>query len=123
VTGGEGALVWLVPDGYIPLGGSGGLESHEAICVLNTGAEDARLLITLYFEDREPLRDLRVEVPAERTRHVRTDRPEEIGVEVPRGAPYAARIVSSVPVTVQHSRLDATQPALALMTTMAHPVG
>lgn len=119
----DGARIWLVPDGYIPVGGSGGLESHEALCVLNTGPEDARLRITLYFEDREPIRDLEVVVPAERTRHVRTDRTEDIGAEVPRGVPYAARVVSSAPVVVQHSRLDATQPALALMTTMAHPVG
>jgi hypothetical protein len=41
---------------------------------------------------------------------------------VPHGVPYAVRIRSNVPVTVQHSRLDSTQPALTLMTTMGWPL-
>jgi hypothetical protein len=31
-------------------------------------------------------------------------------------------IVSSVPVVVQHTRLDSSQPALALLSTIAYPV-
>ena len=116
----EGARVWHVPDGYIPEESSGGQESHEAICVLNTSAEEARLAISFYFEDREPVKDVAVVVPSERTRHIRTDSLE--GAEVPRGVPYAIRIESSVPVTVQCSRMDTTQPALSLMTAIAYPV-
>lgn len=121
---GEGARIWLVPDCYLPEKSAGELESHEAICALNTSREEASLLISLYFEDREPIRDIRVTVSAERTRHIRLDRPEEIGgADVPRGVPYAARIQSDVPVSVQCSRLDASQEALALMTVVAHAVG
>ena len=39
-----------------------------------------------------------------------------------RGVPYALRVESSVAVTVQHSRMDTSQEALTLMTTMAYPV-
>jgi hypothetical protein len=116
----EGAKVWLVPDGFIPEESTGVQESHEAICVLNTSAEQARLSISFYFEDRVPLKDVVVIVPPERTRHIRTDKMD--GVEIPRGVPYAIRVESSVPVTVQCSRMDTTQPALSLMTAMAHPV-
>lgn len=116
----EGAKVWLVPDGFIPEGSTGAQESHEAICVLNTSAEHARLSISFYFEERDPVKDVVVIVPPERTRHIRTDKMD--GVEIPRGVPYAVRIESSVPVTVQCSRMDTTQPALSLMTAMAHPV-
>ena len=116
----EGARVWLVPDGFIPEMSTGQHESHEAICVLNTSAEEARLSISIYFEDREPVKDAIVAVPPERTRHVRTD--DLDGVEIPRGVPYAIRIESSVPVTVQCSRMDTTQPALSLMTAIAYPV-
>jgi hypothetical protein len=116
----EGARVWLVPDGFIPEESSGSQESHEAICVLNTSAEEARLAISFYFEDRDPIKDVAVVVGPERTRHVRTDGID--GVEIPRGVPYAIRIESSVPVTVQCSRMDTTQPALSLMTAMAYPV-
>jgi hypothetical protein len=119
----EGARVWLIPDGYLPSKSQGEVPSHEAICVLNTGARDARLRITFYFEDRPPLREVEVVVPAERTRHVRTDQPEQLGGQVlPRGVPYAVRVQSDQPVVVQHSRLDTSATALALMTTLAHPV-
>ena len=118
----EGAKVWLVPDGYVPEESSGGQESHEAICVLNTSREEAHLLVSFYFEDREPVKGVEVVVPPERTRHVRTDRPEQLGgAKIPRGVPYAVRVESDVPVTVQHSRMDTTQAALSLMTTMAYP--
>jgi hypothetical protein len=116
----EGARVWLVPDGFIPEESSGQQESHEAICVLNTSAEEAQLSISFYFEDRDPIRDVTVVVGPERTRHVRTDSID--GAGIPRGVPYAIRIESSVPVTVQCSRMDTTQPALSLMTAMAYPV-
>lgn len=119
----EGARVWLIPDGYLPERSQGDQPSHEAICVLNTGLRDATLRITFYFEDRPPLRDVEVVVPAERTRHVRTDEPEQLGGQsLPRGVPYAVRVASDHPVVVQHSRLDTSATALALMTTLAHPV-
>jgi hypothetical protein len=116
----EGAKVWLLPDGFIPEESTGAQESHEAICVLNTSAEQAWLSISFYFEYRDPVKDVVVVVPPERTRHIRTDRMD--GVEIPRGVPYAVRVESSVPVTVQCSRMDTTQPALSLMTAMAYPV-
>jgi hypothetical protein len=114
----EGARVWLVPDGFLPEESSGSRESHEAICVLNTSVEEARLSLSFYFEDRKPVRDVEVVIPPERTRHIRTD---QLG-EIPRGVPYAIRVESSVPVVVQCSRMDTTQAALSLMSTMAHPV-
>lgn len=119
----EGARVWLIPDGFLPEESSGTQESHEAICVLNTSTEKAWLLISVYFEDREPTKDIRVTVSPERTLHVRLDLSEHLdGVSIPRGVPYALRVESSVPVTIQHSRMDTSQEALTLMTTMAYPV-
>jgi hypothetical protein len=115
--------VWLIPDGYIPEGSTGTQPSHEAICVLNAAGQEAHLSITFYFEDRDPIRDVRVTVLPERTRHIRTDLPGHLGgATVPKGVPYAVRVVCDVPITVQHSRMDTSQEALALMTTMAHPV-
>ena len=117
----EGARVWLIPDGYIPERSTGDLKSHESTCVLNAAAQEARLSISFYFEDRDPITDVRVVVPPERTRHTRTDLPEHLnGVAVPVGIPYAVRVESSVPISVQHSRLDTSQEALALMTTLAY---
>ncbi len=119
-----GHTTWAIPEGYIPSGSTGTdrtLISHEAACILNTGDADAEITITLYFADREPAGPYRLTVPARRTRHFRfndlTD-PEA----VPRDTDYASLIRASVPVVVQHTRLDSRQPALALLSTIAFPV-
>ena len=44
----------LIADGYLPPAGAGRLAGHEAICILNTGDQLARVEMDFYFEDREP---------------------------------------------------------------------
>lgn len=120
----EGARVWLIPDGFVPETSMGSIDSHETISFLNTSTSDAQVRITFYFSDREPIKDVRVSVPAERTRHIRTRNVEAFGGSVvPVGVPYAVRIESDIPISVQHSRLDSRQEALGLMTTIAYPMG
>lgn len=122
-NGAIGARTWAIAEGYIPSASTGDgpeLESHEAACMLNPGAEAARVEITVYFADREPAGPYWTAVPARRTKHVRfndLDDPEPI----PRDTPYAAVIDSDQPIVVQHTRLDSRQPALALLSTVAHP--
>jgi hypothetical protein len=119
-----GAKVWLIPDCYLPSRDTGDLKSHESTCVLNVGARPAAVKLTAYFEDREPMEGFRAVCPPRRTLHIRLDAlKNERGESIPMGAPFALKVESSVAVVVQHTRLDSTQPALALMTTMAHPVG
>ncbi len=119
----NGHLRWLIPDGYLPPISSGDLISHEAVCVLNTGQEDAMIAITVYFENRDPIEFKDMICKAKRTNHIRMDLLQDgkFGT-IPKGVPYALELVSSVPVFIQFSRLDSTQPALALFTTMAFPV-
>lgn len=117
-----GHTYWVIPDGYIPPESSGRLESHESICVLNTGTADAQLQITIYFEDREPLEDITATVPARRTKHIRTASLRSDEQFIPAGVPYAITVSSNVPVIIQYSRLDTTQPELALMSVMAFPL-
>lgn len=118
-----GEKKWVVPDCYLPEKSTGGLESHESTCVLNVGAREASLVFTAYFEGRPPIQKLLARCPSQRTMHVRVDslRNSE-GQSIPKGVPFALVVESNVPVVVQHTRLDSTQPALALMTTMAFPV-
>jgi hypothetical protein len=121
----QGSRTWLIPDGYMPTPPNDGkaYQSHEAVCILNTGESEARVLLDIYFEDRPPFKDLAVMVGAERTFHVRLDKPEHVGgAVIPRDTPYAVRVRSDVPVVVQHSRLDTTQVNMTLMTTIAHPL-
>lgn len=116
---GEGRKVWLIPDAYLPEVGSGKYVGHEAICILNTGDEPANVQLDFYFEDRDPIKGVPVQVGPERTWHLRLDHPENLGgLELPREVPYAIRVRSDVNIVVQHSRLDVTQSNMALFTTM-----
>jgi hypothetical protein len=117
-----GAKLWLIPDCYLPAESTGGMESHESTCVLNLGARPATITLTAYFEDREPLKGLRATCPPQRTVHIRINSlKNKKGETIPTGKPFALKVRSNVKVVVQHTRLDTTQPALSLMTTMAFP--
>ena len=109
---------WFIPDCYWPEGGTDApYVSHESICVLNPGAQEADLAFTLYFEDSDPMEGFTAICGARRTHHVRMDRlVSKAGGRVPRGVPYAVVMESTVPVHVQYSRCDTTQPNMAFMT-------
>ncbi|MGO1342577.1 MAG: sensory rhodopsin transducer, partial [Cellulosimicrobium funkei] len=52
-----GATCWAIGDGWIPPYGTGDdptLASHESLCLLNAGPDDARVEIRLYCADRPP---------------------------------------------------------------------
>ena len=88
-----------MPDAYLPAESSHDLESHEAACLLNVSDEDASVAFTL---------------------HGRLDRADQLGVELPRGTPFAYAVESDVPVVLQHSRLDTTAGGYTLFTTIAY---
>lgn len=110
---------WAVAEGYIPRDRSRKsreMESHETLCLLNAARRPARVRITVFFADREPVGPYRVTVPARRTRHLRFN---DLEPPVPRGTDFASLIESDVPIVVQHTRLDSRQSALALLSTIA----
>ncbi|HEY3697959.1 MAG TPA: sensory rhodopsin transducer [Spongiibacteraceae bacterium] len=119
-----GRTCWAVAEGYIPPHSHGAgpdLESHEVLCVLNTGVNDAKVELTIFFEDRAPAGPYRFTVLAQRTRHLRLNTlrdPEPI----PKNTPFSSLLISDVPIVVQHSRLDSRQAELALLSTIAFPV-
>lgn len=118
-----GAKTWMIPDCFLPETSSGELESHESTCVLNADPRAAEIKLTAYFEDREPIAGLAATCAPLRTNHIRINSLRNSkGESIPRGKPFALMVESNVPVVVQHTRLDSTQAALALMTTMAFPV-
>lgn len=114
---------WVIPDGYLPAASQGEQTSHESVCVLNLGESPAHLTLTLYYEDKPPQKGFHAECPGERCHHIRLDQiQDDAGRAIVRGVPYALLVESDVPLIVQHTRLDSSQPALALMTTLAHPL-
>ena len=115
---------WAIAEGFIPESSTGPepeMTSHETACLLNAGASDAHVRITLYFADRDPLGPYEVTVPARRTRHVRFNELTE-PAPVPRGTDYASVLEADVPIVVQHTRLDSRQSENALLTTLAFPI-
>lgn len=117
-----GKCHWFIPDAFYPVVDHGNdYVSHEAVCVLNVGSNDAHIKITLYFEDREPIYGFEAVCPAKRTNHIRMDRiVSKDGIRVPRGVPYAMTVESDVPVVVQYSRLDTTQAEMSFMGLIAY---
>lgn len=118
-----GARTWAIAEGYIPSESTGdgrALESHEAACLLNASGDHADVEITVFFSDRDPAGPYRLVVPALRTVHLRFNDLED-PEPIPRDTSYAAVIESDQPIVVQHTRLDSRQPALALLSTVAHP--
>lgn len=119
--GAIGRRRWAIPEGYLPEESTGPepeMASHETACLLNASDRPARVEITAYFADREPVGPFRIEVPARRTRHLRFDELEE-PEPIPRGTDYATVLESDVPIVVQHTRLDSRQAENALLTTVA----
>jgi hypothetical protein len=118
-----GHRVWAIAEGYVP-GRSTGPEdmaSHETVCLLNTGDQDAEVELTAYFEDREPAGPYRLRVPARRTLHQWLNELED-PEPIPTDTDYAMVLRSNVPVVVQHTRLDSRQAENALLSTVAFPV-
>lgn len=118
-----GVREWAIAEGYIPPESHGPepeMTSHETVCLLNAGDQDAHVEITIYYSDRDPIGPYRVTVPARRTRHVRFNDlrdPEPI----PRGTDFSSVIRSDVPIVAQHTRLDSRQADNALLSTVAYP--
>ncbi len=119
----EGSRTWAVPGGRVPETSTGPEPentSHDMLCFLNTGREDASISMWLYYEDRPPMGPYSIEVKAERVRHVRLN--DLIDPEaIPMGTEYGVLVRSSTPIAVQYWRQD-TSRGKVIATAMAMPL-
>jgi hypothetical protein len=116
-----GQTRWAIAEGYIPSQSSfsdPALISHETACILNAGAQEAHVRITVYFTDREPVGPYRVTVAPRRTLHMRFNDLKD-PVPIPRDTPYSTVFESNVPIVVQHTRLDSRHAEVSLLSTVA----
>ncbi|MFD1079897.1 sensory rhodopsin transducer, partial [Longispora fulva] len=93
--------------------------SHETACILNTSEEKAEVEITIFFSDRDPAGPYKVTVEPKRTKHLRFNELKD-PEPVPKGTDYSSVLESSVPIIVQHTRLDSRQAENALLSTIAY---
>lgn len=118
-----GCKKWLIPDGHIPGPGSEKILGHEAICFVNSGSMDAEVKMTVYFEDREPMRGITMEVKAERSLHVWLSKPEMLGgAVIPIETPYSILVESSENIVAQHTRVDTRLGGMALLSVIGYPI-
>jgi len=118
----NGKKIWFFPDGDRPPFGDSDLKGHESYIILNPNLKAAHVTFTLYFEDKEPVRGIKMTVAAERVKCFQTHNAEHFGEHVlPLTTQYAVKVESDVPVIVQYGRLDARQEKLAYYTTMGYP--
>ena len=115
---GDGAYVWIVPDGYMAAltpaeqeweAHGGGYFSHESICISNTADNDTRCLLEVLYED-PALENVscEFEVPAHRSVHYRLDQLKDENGEplIAKDAPVSYKITSrDARVVVQGSRI------------------
>ena len=115
---GDGAYVWVVPDGYMAAltpaeqeweAQGGGYFSHESICISNTADRDTRCLLEVLYED-PALENVscEFEVPAHRSVHYRLDKLKREDGEplIAKDAPVSYKITScDARVVVQGSRI------------------
>jgi hypothetical protein len=116
-----GKTRWAIPEGYIPsqsVSQERALLSHETACILNANDKDARITLTLFFADREPV-VYKVTVPARRTLHLRFNDLKD-PEPVPLDTDYASVFESDIPIVVQHTRLDSRRAEIALLSTIAY---
>ena len=120
----QGKKEWFVVDGYRPApqpDPNAVYEGHESIMILNPNAEDAHVLITVYFEDRDPVENIPMTIPAKRIKCFKTNDSEALGgLELGVGVQYSMCFVSDVGVVIQYGRLDVQQPNMAYMALMGH---
>ena len=115
---GDGAYVWVVPDGYMAAltpaeqeweAHGGGYFSHESICISNTADRGTRCLLEVLYED-PALENVscEFEVPAHRSVHYRLDQLKREDGEplIAKDAPVSYKITSrDARVVVQGSRI------------------
>ena len=119
-----GARTWAIPGGCMPLASTGrepDFTSRDELFVLNASKHEAHLELQIYYSDRDPVGPYRLCVAAERMRRVRFN--DLIDPQaLPLDTPYACVIHSDEPVVVQFTRVDTSQVANAIATTLAFPM-
>ena len=120
----NGKKAWYIADGWIPVKkaeDNKGYEGHEALIILNCNDTDAKVYVDFYFEDKEPIENILLNVPARRVKCFRLDKPEEIGgVELGRLYQYSLRVRSETEIVVQFGRMDVSQPNCAYIGLMGY---
>jgi len=119
-----GHRIWAVAAGHIPPDGTGRepeWTSYDKICLLNAGDQDAHVVLTIFYSNKEPMRGYPLIVGGRRVRHIRLN--DLIDPEaIPLDEDYGCLIESDVPILVQFVHQDTRKAENALFCTLAFPI-
>ncbi len=102
-----GKKVWIFPDAELPPKGENEIPGHESIIITNTGKNDAHIRITLFYPDRDPVKDIEVTVGAERVRCLRTNEEKDFGAYTAAfEEQYAIMLESDEPIVALYGRAE-----------------
>ena len=118
---GLGKKLWIIPDCELPEEGEGILKGHESVIIVNDNDFDVKIIVTLYFTDKDCYEDIMWTVGAKKVRCFRMNNVEDMcGFAVPFETQYAMKLVSDGNIVVQYGRLDNRQVNLAYYTTLGY---
>ncbi|NLM77752.1 MAG: hypothetical protein GX173_06660 [Ruminococcaceae bacterium] len=104
---------WIFCDGDLPPAGDHEPFGHEALMVTNLNGQTANIKIDLIFEDKDPVKGIRISVGAERVHCFRLDQPLGDQQYCIQPGQYALVLHSDVPVAAVFGRLDVRQANMA----------
>ena len=117
----NGSKRWVFPDTEMPEVSPGKMIAHESIIILNLNREVVNIKMSLYFEDKPPIENIKLKVKSGRVKCFRMDKPEEIcGVVIPKKTQYAIVLDSNLEIIAQYGRLDTTQSNMAFYIVMGY---
>lgn len=104
---GYGKNVWIFPDAELPPVGENVIPGHESIIITNTGDKDAYVQITLFYTDKDPIKDICITVGAQRVRCLRTNEEKDFGKYTANfEEQYAIMLESDEPIVAQYGRAE-----------------
>lgn len=116
----KGKRNWVFADGELPPKDGGPLEAHESLMIFNMNDTPAHVRCSFYFDEKDPVKNITVTVPAERVKSYHLDKPfgdQEFMVGF---GQYALVVESDIPVFCIFGRLDTRQANMAFYSVQGH---
>ncbi|MDF2686606.1 MAG: hypothetical protein K0S55_1788, partial [Clostridia bacterium] len=97
----------------LPPAGNAEPYGHEALMITNVNSEQTEIVIDILFEEKEPVKGIKIYLKGERVICIRLDKPfGEPKYKIPFGQ-YSLVLHSTVPVVASFGRLDVRQANLS----------
>ena len=117
-----GSKIWVYPDGYLPGGVDDDLgASGQAVCILNPNEKEAKVKISIYYNNKESLQSCTIASNPKTVKHYRLDDPNALpGITVPEQNPFGVVLKSDNPIVAQMTLVDTRGSNLGWFSTIGY---